>query len=74
MKRGKQQKTEGIGQPNQVKIRTLGEKETYIYFGILEAEAIKHAEMKEKKFKYLRRTRKLLETKQHSKNLIGVKK
>ena len=31
------------------KIRTLGEKETYKYLGKLEADTIKHAEMKEKK-------------------------
>ena len=30
------------------KIRTLGEKETYKYLGILEADIIKQAEMKEK--------------------------
>ena len=30
------------------KIRTLGEKETYKYLGILEADTIKHAKMKEK--------------------------
>ena len=30
------------------KIRTLGEKETYNYMGILEVNSIKQAEMKEK--------------------------
>ena len=34
--------------PNQDKIRTLGEKETNKYLGILEADTIKQAEMKEK--------------------------
>ena len=48
MKSGKQQMTEGIELPNQEKIRTLGEKETYKYLGILKADAIKYAEMKEK--------------------------
>ena len=39
--------------------------------GILEADTIKQAEMKEKIQKeYLRRTRKLLETKLNSRNLI----
>ncbi len=48
----------------QEKIRTLGEKETYKYLGILEADTIKQVEMKDKIQKeYLRRTRKLLETK-----------
>ena len=63
--------TEGIELPNQEKIRTYGEKETYKYLGILEADTIKQAEMKEKKLKeYLRRTRKLLETKLYSRNFM----
>ena len=57
--------------PNQDKIRTLTENETYKYLGILEADTIKQVEMKDKIQKqYLRRTRKLLETKLSSKNLI----
>ena len=36
MKSRKRQMTEGIELWNQVKIRTLGEKETYKYLGILE--------------------------------------
>ena len=35
-------------QPNQDKIRTLGEMETYKYLDILEADTIKQVEMKEK--------------------------
>ena len=51
-------------QPNRKKIRTLGEKETYKYLGILEADMIKQLEVKEKiKKQYLMITRKLLETK-----------
>ena len=38
---------EGTELPNQDKIRTLGGKETNKYWGILEADIIKHAEMKE---------------------------
>ena len=34
--------------PNQDKIRTLGEKETYKYLGILETDSIRQVEMKEK--------------------------
>ena len=34
--------------PNHKKIRTLGEKETYKYLGILEDDTIKQEEMKEK--------------------------
>ena len=57
--------------PNHDKIRTLGENETYKYLGILEADTIKQVERKDKIQKYYpRRTRKLLETKLSSKNLI----
>ena len=54
-------------------IRTLREKKTYKYFGILEVDAIKYAEMKEKKKKkeYPRRARKQFETKMHCRNLIN---
>ena len=62
MKSGKQQMTEGIELPNQEKIRMLGEKETYKYLGILEADTIK--------LEYFRRMRKLFETKWYSWNLI----
>ena len=43
----KRQMTEGAELPNQRKIRTLGEKETYKYLWILKADIIKQAEMKE---------------------------
>ena len=57
--------------PNKDEIKTLAENETYKYLGILEANTIKQAEMKEKIQKeYLRRTRKLLETKLNRRNLI----
>ena len=71
MKSGKQHITDGMELPNQDKIRTLAENETYKYLGILEADTIKQMEMKNKIQKeYLRRTRKLLETKLSSRNLI----
>ena len=41
--------TEGIKLPNQENIRTLREKKTYKYLGILELDIIKQAEMKEEK-------------------------
>ena len=64
MKSGKQHLTEGMELPNQEKIRTPGEKETYKYLGILEADTIEQVKMKETvKKEYLRSTRKLLETK-----------
>ena len=56
---------------NQNKIRTLGEKETYKYLGILDADIIKQRDMKDKiKKEYYRGTRKLLETKLSCRNLI----
>ena len=71
MKSGKRHLTDGIELPNQDKIKTLAENETYKYLGILEADTIKQVEMKNKIQKeYLRRTRKLLETKLNSRNLI----
>ena len=63
-----------IGQmelPSQDKIRTLGKKETYKYLRIFKADTIKQVEMKDKiKKEYLKRTRKLIETKLSSINLI----
>ena len=71
MKSGKRQLTDGMELPNQDKIKTLAENETYKYLGILEADTIKQVQMKEKIPKeYLRRTRKLLETNLNSRNLI----
>ncbi len=64
MKSGKRQLTDGMELPNK-------DNETYKYLGILEADTIKQVEMKEKIQKeYLRRTRKLLETKLSGINLI----
>ena len=71
MKSGKRNLTDRIELSNQDKIRTLAENETYKYLRILEADTIKQVEMKNKIQKeYLRRTRKLLETKLNSRNLI----
>ena len=61
MKSGERHITDGM---ETTKPRPFGEKETYKYLGILEADTIKQVEMKEKIQKeYLRRTRKLLDTK-----------
>ena len=71
MKSGKRLLTGGMELPKKDKIKTLAENETYKYLGILEVDTIKQEEMKEKIQKeYLRRTRKLLETKLNSRNLI----
>ena len=51
MKSGKRYMAEGFDLPNQVVIRTLGEKKTFKYLEILEADTIKDLEMKEKKVK-----------------------
>ena len=68
---GKRQLTDGMELPNKDKIKTLAENETYKYLGILEADTIKQVKMKEKIQKeYLRRSRKLHETKLNSRNLI----
>ena len=70
MKSGKRHMTEGIELPNQEKIRTLREKETYKYMGILEPDTIKQVELKDNiKKEYLRRTRKLIEDKTRSQEL-----
>ena len=70
MKIGKGHITEAVEQPNQV-IRMLGEKETYKYLEILEADTIEQREMKEKiKKEYLIKARKLLETKLNRRNLV----
>ena len=57
------------------KIRMLRQKETYKYLVKLEVDIIKQTEMKENILKeYLWRTRKILETKVYSRNLIkGIK-
>ena len=71
MKSGQRHMTDGMELPNHDKIRTLEENETYKYLGILEADTIKQVQIKDTtRKKYLRRTRKLLETKLSSRNLI----
>ena len=71
MKSGKRLLTDGKELPNQEKIWTLREKETYKYLGILEADAMKQAEIKVKlKKEYIRRTTKILETKLSTRNFI----
>ena len=71
MKSGNRHLTDGIELLNQDKIRTLAENQTKKYLEILEADTIKQVEMKNKIQKeYLRRTRKLLETKLNCRNLI----
>ena len=69
MQSGKRHKTDGRELPNRDKIRTLGENETYKYLGNLEADTIKQVQIKDKiRKEYIRRIRKLLETKLFSRN------
>ena len=64
MKNGKRKIMEGTEQPNQERIRTLGEKENYKYLPILKEDTIKQVEMKEKiRKENLRWPRKLIENK-----------
>ena len=64
MKNGKRHFTDEMELPNHEKIRTLREKETYKYLGILEADTINQVEIKGKIIKeYFNRTGELLETK-----------
>ena len=52
-------------------MKSLKEEDSYKYLGFLEADDTKHEQMKEKvKKEYLRRVRKILETKLNSKNVI----
>ena len=68
---GKWHTTEGIELPNEDMIRTLGEIDADKYLEILEADTIKQVQMKDKIQKeYLRRTRKLLNTKLSCRNFI----
>ena len=73
MKSGKRHTTDGIELPNQDNIRTPGENDACKYLGILEADTVKQVQMKDKIQKeYLRRTRKLLDTRPSRRNLIKV--
>ena len=49
IKSGKRHMTDEMELPNYDKIRTLGEEENHKYLGILEDDAIKQAEMKDKR-------------------------
>ena len=71
MTSGKSEKRREIELTNQERIKMLGEKDNYKYFGILKANTIKQTEMKEKVRKeFFRRTRILLETKFCGRNFV----
>ena len=71
MKRGKVVKSEGIKLPDYKTIQGLKDGDSYKYLGILEADRIKHEEMKETVTKECkRRVRTILETKRNEGNLV----
>ena len=71
MYRGNMQKTEGIRLPNNSMIRSLELHEGYKYLGVLQADNIKHGEVKEQaKQEYLKRVRKALKSKLNAGNVI----
>ena len=70
MKKRNVSKCEGIRMPDAQVIRGLEERDGYKYLGILEADDLKHAHMKEPISKeYLRRIRKILKSKLNGGNV-----
>ena len=70
MKRGKVVKSEGISIPNAKMMRNI-EEGGYKYLGILEADGVKHEEMKGQiKNEYIRRVRNILKSKLNGGNII----
>ena len=71
MKRGKLSRSEGLELPTGEIIRNADSDNGYKYLGILEADQIKHLQMKDKVSKeYLRRLRKILKSSLNSRNMI----
>ena len=71
LKRGNIITSEGITLPDKFLIKSMKNGESYKYVGILQADRIKHKEMKEEVGReYKRRVRKILETKLNGGNLI----
>ena len=72
LKRGKIKKFDGISLPDVRVMKGLIEGAGYKYLGILQADQIRYTEMKENvKAEYLRRVRKVLETKLNGGNIIN---
>ena len=71
LKRGKITKFDGISLPDGRVMKALIEGAGYKYLGILQADQIRYTQMKEKvKVEYLRRVRKVLETKLNGGNIM----
>ena len=70
MKREKVVKSEGISMPNGKMLKNI-EEGGYKYLGILEADGVKHEEMKDQiKKEYIRRVRNILKSKLNGGNII----
>ena len=70
MKRGKVVKSEGISMPDGKMMKNI-EEGGYKYLGILEADGVKHEEMKDQiKEEYIRRVRNILKSKLNGGNII----
>lgn len=73
MKRGKACACGGIVLPDAQVIRGLEGDDGYKYLGILEADDVKHNDMKQSISKeYLRRIRKILKSKLNSGNIVSA--
>ena len=71
VKQGKTVESQGIELPDGEIMKGLKEGESYKYLGILQADQVKHTEMKEKiSGEYFRRVKKCLETKLNGGNII----
>ena len=72
MKRGKVVESDGLCMPDGTMMRNI-EEAGYKYLGILEADGIKHDEMKEQlKKEYIRRVRNVLKSKLNGGNIISA--
>ena len=72
MEKGKMANIDGIALPNKTTMKELKEGDSYNYLGVIQADGMKHHEMKEKvKTEYYRRMRKILETKLNGGNIIA---
>ena len=76
MKKGKMSNSDGIALPNKTTIKGLKEGDSYKYLRVMQADGMKHHDMKEKvKTEYYRQVRKILETKLNGGNIItGINK
>ena len=72
MKKGKMANSDGIALLSKTTMKGLKEGDNYKYLGVIQADGMKHHEMKEKfKTEYYRRVRKILETKLICGNIIA---